>query len=378
MRLPLLALLAITPMASSAEEPPEVLAALLAETPPAERFTDAFRDAVPMWRLRAILAGLRSEIGPVQSIGADGDGFLIETDSHRVRATITLDGEGRIAGLFFEPPQTRAPSLDAALAALATLPGSVAWHITRDGTPIADRSGNRPVEVASAFKIGVLATLVRQGVAGEEVLHLKPRHKSLPSGRLQTFPDGAPVTVATAATLMIAESDNTATDLLIDWLGRAAVAETLSLLPAEFLTTREAFVLKADPSLRADWRTDPAAAAERLADAALPTAGAVAAAGRTPGVGWALPLDRLCALIEEVAAHPVMSINPGPATASDWARASYKGGSDTGVLSFVHFLEHGDGHRYCAAMAITSDTEIDLSAALAAWTPVLGALHRPD
>lgn len=74
--------------------------------------------------------------------------------------------------------------------------------------------------------------------------------KSLPSGVLQYEPDGTQVSVSDAATKMIAISDNMATDMLINLVGRSEVEAALTAagmakpsLNLPFLTTRETFVL---------------------------------------------------------------------------------------------------------------------------------------
>ena len=56
--------------------------------------------------------------------------------------------------------------------------------------------------------------------AWDEVVRLEEAWKSLPSGLLQGWPEGSPLTLHTLAALMISLSDNTATDALIALLGR--------------------------------------------------------------------------------------------------------------------------------------------------------------
>jgi beta-lactamase class A len=67
---------------------------------------------------------------------------------------------------------------------------------------------------------------------------------------LQDEPDGTQISVLEAAVKMISISDNTATDILIDLVGRSAVEAALTetgmakpSLNRPFLTTRETFVL---------------------------------------------------------------------------------------------------------------------------------------
>ena len=64
---------------------------------------------------------------------------------------------------------------------------------------------------------------------------------SLPTGRLRTIPPGSPLALRTLAAFMITDSDNTATDALIEFRSMQRH------LP--FLTTREYFHLKSPPLL---------------------------------------------------------------------------------------------------------------------------------
>jgi hypothetical protein len=105
------------------------------------------------------------------------------------------------------------------------------------------------------FKLFILAELDRQVRAGErrwsDVAPLS--RKSLPSGMLQDWPEGAPLTLHSLAALMISQSDNSASDTLLHLLGREKVEALLPALglrnPAAnrpFLSTLEAFALKGD------------------------------------------------------------------------------------------------------------------------------------
>ena len=57
----------------------------------------------------------------------------------------------------------------------------------------------------------------------QDVIELESSYKSVPSGFLQTWPNGSLLTVASLAALAISPSDNTATDSLIYLVGREAI-----------------------------------------------------------------------------------------------------------------------------------------------------------
>ena len=83
--------------------------------------------------------------------------------------------------------------------------------------------------MASTFKIPILTTACRQLVRGEINLDtrvsLSDGDKSLGSGILPYFESGLQPTVRDLLTLMMIISDNTATDMMVDTLGGAAVIE---------------------------------------------------------------------------------------------------------------------------------------------------------
>lgn len=105
--------------------------------------------------------------------------------------------------------------------------GVAVWHIESDRR--LDVNGDVSFPMASTFKIPILATACRQ--LSEGVISLDARvpladeDKSLGSGILPFFESGLEPTLRDLLTLMIIISDNTATDIVVDYLGGAAVVE---------------------------------------------------------------------------------------------------------------------------------------------------------
>jgi beta-lactamase class A len=83
---------------------------------------------------------------------------------------------------------------------------------------------------ASMIKTQVLFELIRQDARGQaplsERITLRAEDKSRGSGLLLDFDPGAVLTLRDAAVLMMAISDNTATNMLVDRLGIEAVNQT--------------------------------------------------------------------------------------------------------------------------------------------------------
>ena len=101
----------------------------------------------------------------------------------------------------------------------------------------------------------MLAELARQVDAKivklDQMVEVREELQSFPSGVTQLKPAGAKVSVDELATKMISISDNTATDLLIDLLGRENIEAGLErcrnscpMRNQPFLTTREMFLIK--------------------------------------------------------------------------------------------------------------------------------------
>ena len=125
---------------------------------------------------------------------------------------------------------------------------------------------DEPAPLGSIFKLYVLLAVADAVEGGDldwgTVLTVSPQNRSLPSGELQDAPDGTQVTVIEAATKMIEISDNTATDVLIQAVGRQAVEDAVvqaghhdPALMWPFVSTRELFQIGwGDPAYLEIWQ----------------------------------------------------------------------------------------------------------------------------
>ncbi|MBO2521973.1 MAG: serine hydrolase [Firmicutes bacterium] len=359
----------LSAQALAAVTPQQALERLMTEEIQPAWFAPAFLSQVPVAQVEAIVAQLTSLLGEYEGIVQENGQFLIVFSEGAVPAEIALDGQGRIQGLFFHPPRPQMSGLEDAVAQLAQLPGTTHLLVISDDGILAAHQPERRLAVGSAFKLAVLAALRDQINAGErswdEVVLLPAEAKSLPSGILQNWPPGSPVTVHTLAALMISVSDNTATDALIALVGRDRVQQ-YAAHQVPFLTTREAFVLKdpANAKLLERYRKADAAGREALLEelAALPLPSVEIFAQGTPlatDVEWFFNTYELCSLMARVQDLPLMGINPGAADPGDWRQVAYKGGSEPGVLSMVTGLVGHDGKRYCVAASWNHDAALD-------------------
>ncbi|MBD2435848.1 serine hydrolase [Nostoc sp. FACHB-110] len=322
-----------------------------------EWFTTDFLRQVPIAQITQVISGLKSQLGKYQKVQNSGQDFLVVFHQASVPSKIALNGKGQIAGLLFQPPQAKVIDLKTATAQFQALPGKVSFLVQENTKVKATLNSQTPLAVGSAFKLAVLKVLKSEIAAGKrtwkDVVQLQPNWKSLPSGMLQTWPDGAYLTVQTLASLMISLSDNTATDVLINLLGREQI-ELISPRNRPFLTTRELFILKGlwNRKLLQLYQnsneTQRRAILQELIAKPLPDVREFE--GTNPvalDVEWLFTAEELCGLIQQVADLPLMSINPGVANPQDWRKVAFKGGSEPGVLNLTTWLEAKNGKNYC-------------------------------
>ncbi|NBB26516.1 serine hydrolase [Porphyrobacter sp. SLTP] len=377
--------------AAAAEQTPlemradQVVALLNGKADPAEIFTAGFRAAVADAQIVTLSASLVAQFGPATEVALlaprDGTRAALEIRFERglAKGGIAIDpaDSNRVNELRFTSVDSLAIADDspAKIAAdLAALPGSVnAWFgPLGDGTPLISMGADRPLALGSTFKLYVLAALAEDVKAGRrkwsDVVALT--EKSYPSGQLQDWPEGAPVTLHTLASLMIAISDNTATDQLIKVLGKERILRLMTDsghadpdANDPFLTTRQLFILKAsDAQTLADWRSgDPAKQAMiALVQAAEeePSLDAVNAAfangPKALDIEWfASPADlaKLLAYMRRTAdpkVFEIMAISPSATAAikANWRYIGFKGGSEPGVMNLTWLLTDKAGRDW--------------------------------
>ncbi|KGQ21922.1 serine hydrolase [Thermus filiformis] len=334
----------------------------------AEWFSASFLQQVPVALVDQVISTLEAQLGRYLGVRAEDNGFVVSFEKGEVPAVIALDSDGHITQLLFLTPRPRFAGLEQALAGFRELPGKVSLLVLRNGQELAGLNPDEPLAVGSSFKLAILNALWEAIKAGKhawsEVVELRPQWKSLPTGILQDWPEGSPITLHTLAALMISLSDNTASDALLSVLGREQV-ERWSGQNRPLLSTREAFVLKNPANhglleryLRADEvarrRLLPELDQLPLPPPTLFTGGPVA-----PEVEWFFSTRELCRLIEGVADLPIMAINPGPVQPKSWQKLAYKGGSEPGVINLTAFLTSHQGHRYCVSATWNDRTVLD-------------------
>ncbi|MCP3730102.1 class A beta-lactamase-related serine hydrolase [Sphingomonas sp. MG17] len=336
-------------------------------------FADGFKATIPRSRWDALVAQIKTQHGPpvkVETvIAAAPYAADVKLGFEKSVANIHLVADPaaphKVTGLLIRSIDPRGDSAVRIAADFRKLPGKASFGVyaLAPGGPVtvSELAASESMPIGSAFKLWILAEAARQTRAGlrtwSEIVPLGER--SLPSGVMQRWPKGAPVTLHTLAAQMISISDNTATDTLLHRLGReqveamvtaTGVADPQATLPV--LSTIELFRLKApaNAALVANWAQAGAEGRRRiLRDNAARIAATAVEPGMfgdkplAPQVEWFASAGDMARVLDWLRrnggeqALDILAINPGTPSAALFDYAGFKGGSEPGVI-FASFL----------------------------------------
>jgi len=368
----------------------------------AARFAPSFLEQVPADQLVPVLAQLQAD-APYTVVGvtpADAttaaEVTIVGTSGQFLAMQVALDDDGLVEGLLFGPgtDPTREPAttwsgledrvgeVDARSAVLVAQVGADGTCTPVEGAPSgSDPDAALPLgSIVKLYVLGAVVAAVEDGsLAWDDELELTDDVRSLPSGRLQDEPVGTTLTVREAAELMISISDNTATDLLVDTVGREAVEDAQAAMghhdPAlntPLLTTRDLFrVGWGDPALRGAWADGDAAERRALLDD-LPGGVLDVDPGAVTDPVWQDDLDWFATSADLCAAHAwlhdaagtdagepvreILSANPGIEVDTErWPYLAFKGGSAPGVLAGSWLAEDADGTAWVVTVQLAAD-----------------------
>jgi beta-lactamase class A len=393
----ILAVLGVRPVAAQPDAGPlaqrvREIAALFAAAPavPDTLFHPEFLAQVPVAQLTAVFQQFHAQAGAVvrtvetstQGTGYGEYRFETEKDmSFPAKIGIESAAPYRIHTLWFGLPQSTKTSPDEIIGKLKALHGRTSLAVYR-----LDGAGPRllhgldpdvPLAIGSTFKLYVLGALAQEAAAGrvpwERVVRLEGGLESLPSGVLQSWPAGTPLTVQTLACELISISDNTAADHLLHLLGRPAVEAVQKAMGhatpernVPFLATRELFQLKAKghaERISAYLARDAAGRRAYLDDSlgrmkpAEITDIELHAPAAIDRLEWFASTADLCRAMDWLRAHTegeanrraaparaILAINPGiELDGKAWTYVGFKGGGEPGVLNMTWLLGRRDG-----------------------------------
>ena len=348
-------------------------------------FSAQFLTAVPAAQLTLMFDQIQQQFGPVLSVYA-----VERTGPYRARVSFRFEtavGSGdlvlnpaaphRIEGLLLNDFEVTGDEIGAIKADLEALPGEVGVYFgSLDGSyPRLEINADTQLAIGSTFKLYVLSALTREmeednGRYWDEIFLVRDvclqtrcekTGRSFPSGIIQDWPAPLPMTIQSLATLMISQSDNTATDALIEYLTEERVVREMiesghsaPQLNQPFLTTQQMFKLKAssDDVIEAYRKADleekyEIAWAAQDREITQDDVNASFAAGpRAIDIEWfasAHDLRRLLAYIPQDKhgiTRQILAIQPSvsPKAAANYGPIFYKGGSEPGVLNYTWLL----------------------------------------
>ncbi len=356
-----------------------------------KHFTPAFVKAVPLEQFAQITKGIYAEYGECKSYKlkiSSGDAGTLKTEhSKKLNFSLNLDHKTRlISGLLFKGEDTPKVDIksDAQLKSLLEkMPGRKMMYFKKYGQDLNFAiNASEDFALGSAFKLFILLTLEDKITKGELTwktpLAIKEELKSFPSGVMQNIPAGETREIYEYARKMIEISDNTATDHLLDLIGKESVEKVVKSLGVEnsgnipFLSTMEMFRTRALFSKTDVKKYKSANRNERLLMLnklkQVPREElikGIQAWGNTPkyisSIEWFASATDICRLLEkldETKSEQVLKILSynAPFVAKDLSEyAGYKGGSEPGVIFMAYLLKSKD-ERSCF-IASQNDTK---------------------
>lgn len=344
-------------------------------------FSAGFKEVVEPEAIKQSLQEARDTYGPAETVGRDpkGRGYLVTTSDYVLPVLMDRTRSGQASGFFIKSPRSRLTSREEILAAMKALAPRHSHLLTCNDETVAACNASDPLAIGSAANLFVLQAL-RQRLADRKLtlsqkMRLSEEFVSIPPGIISGRKVNALETVKTVAEQMIANSDNSATDLIMNLLGPRSLDGAAGRTP--FLTTREFFKLKADPELAARYGSAPLETRleilEELQNRPLPDVSQV----REPHeecAGWYASAEELCETMGHVSKDPAMKLFLGSAEKADWHHVAYKGGSEIGTLSFTYDLETKGGTRYRFTAIWNDSTPINEPKALALMASLLEGL----
>ncbi|WP_108818798.1 serine hydrolase [Pseudovibrio sp. Alg231-02] len=320
-------------------------------------FSTGFLSLVGEQGLRRSLEDALAAYGAAQEISkkTQKNAFLVKTTHFKIVVLLERERSGKIKGLFIKPALYQVENLDECLSLMQEIVGTSSLLIRKDGVEFFSKNADQPLAIGPAYKLFVMQELVRRVKSGElkwnQKVRLEKDLESHPVSSLYAKMSGGLVTLQVVAQHMMAASDNSAADVVLNLIGTKPLETREERTP--FLTSRQFYQLKADRDLAEKYGQAGVAKRrkilEKIEERSLPVIEDVADPYLS-GVEWYASAEELCDVIGEIADDKAMQFNPGLAEKTDWQRIAFKAGSEIGVLNFTYDLKGLNGTHWQVAV----------------------------
>ncbi len=406
------------PRAETAQAEPVEIAAgklisvLTGATPPQDYFDPSFIAAVPTAQIKQISDSLIAQYGAPQSVeiteklNPNSGKIAVHFEKGIVRMNLAARAAPphKVSGLLITASEAKddsAAKIDADFKALPGKAGYIVAKLSTAGSPeiLAGHNIGEQFAIGSTFKLYILAELASQIEAGkrnwDDVAPLA--HRSFSSQATRRWPENAPMTLQSLASMMIATSDNSATDTLLHLLGREQIEAKLASIghsapdkTLPFLSTVEAFAIKSSDALHAEFtaaseagqRTMLAAKKDQLGFDDVDNNAFADGPRFIDAIEWfASPAD-IVGLMEFLKKArndkilEIMAINTGIGEddSKKWDYLGFKGGSEPGVISLSYLAHSKSGDWYAISGSWNNTkTEVDTTRMVGLMTRLLSS-----
>jgi len=321
----------------------------------AELFDLSFKEKVSIDKTYDILNSYKRSLGKQTNVIIEADSYNIIFEKGAIQSKIYLNDNNKIIGLWFGPIILFNLTIDSILSEFKKIPGNNSLSIFKNNnSSILSYNEDEPLAVGSSFKLLILKLIYKKitdkKINWNDIIILKKNNKSIQSGILQDWPDNTPLTLKTLAALMISISDNTAADILIDYLGREEIEKNVSDINKPFLKTKDFFILKfsSDINIYSEYMKSKIQEKRKILETFNNKDISDVKINSKPTdidkIEWFFSTKDLCNLIYGLKDSDEIKINLGAfINKKDWYIAGYKGGYEPGVLQYTFILEKNKG-----------------------------------
>lgn len=299
----------------------------------------------------------------LDSVRETGGVLRVDLGTITYAIRVTTNNDGQIISLDGTQMATIGSPLEDLAARLAELPGDVSVLVTHAGKDVIANNAEMPMQVSSSMKLGILRTLLDDVAAGrlklDETVEIKPELKALPSGTLHQLPNGTSFTLNSLASFMMRDSDNTASDMLINRLGVDRVAATLGL--PFIMTFHQWFMMKSDSAFYDNYRYSDGTSRKSLLQQTVPKVPlnySESYGHATPEAGWYLSTRKLCELASSLSDSDLFDLESAFVQYPEWSRVMSKAGGDETSRNDTLWVKRLDGEAFCLSMTWNTSEEI--------------------